>query len=56
MPKKLGDTYSKTSMVTPLNAKSPKADPGPPILNNPLQKPSDDFGFLKDIKGAKKGK
>lgn len=48
MPEKLGNTFGPTSMVTPLNANPGKAEPGPPILNNPLIKPSDPTGYLDE--------
>lgn len=55
---KLGNTYGPTSMVTPLNAEPGKADPGPPLINNPLIKPNDSMGYLDDSTkpGGKKGK
>ena len=57
MPDKLGDTFKNSALVSPLNASPGKADPGPPILNNPLIKPKDDQGFLDDATkpGTKKG-
>lgn len=48
MVDKLGNTFKKTSLVSPLNADPGKADPGPPILNNPLIEPKDDQGYLTD--------
>lgn len=57
MPDKLGNTFKNTAMVSPLNADPGKADPGPPVLNNPLIKPADKDGFLSEPTkvGTKKG-
>jgi hypothetical protein len=56
---KLGNTFKNTSLVSPLNAESGKADPGPGILNTPLIDPNDPQGFLTDsvkpASGRKKG-
>jgi hypothetical protein len=54
MPEKLGDSFKKTDMVTPLNAPPQKPDPGPPILNNPLIKPDDPLDFMGPV--TQKGK
>lgn len=58
MPEKMGNTFKNTSLVSPLNAEPGKADPGPPLMNNPLIKPDDDQGYLTDATkpGGKKGK
>ena len=58
LPTKLGDTYHKSALVSPLAADPGKADPGPPILNNPLIRPVDKDGYLDDPckPGGKKGK
>lgn len=55
---RMGNTFGKTSMVSPLNAEPGKSDPGPGILNNPLIKPNDTMGYLDDPTkpGGKKGK
>jgi len=57
-PGKLGNSFKNTSLVTPLNAEAGKADPGPPILNNPVLYPPDQQGFLKmpSSPGGKGGK
>ena len=46
MPEKMGNTFKKTSMVTPLTADPGKADPGPPVMNTPIVKPNDPLGFM----------
>jgi hypothetical protein len=48
MPEKMGNTFSNTSLVSPLNANPGKSDPGPPITNSPLIKPSDPTGYLDE--------
>ena len=55
-PEKLGNSFGKTSMVTPLNAEPGPEDPGPPINNSPVEKFADPLGFLSQITGAKKDK
>jgi len=46
MPEKLNNDLKKGAMTTPLSAEPGKADPGPPVLNNPVIYPSDHLGFL----------
>ena len=48
MPEKMGDSFKNSSYVGPLNADPGKADPGPVIMNSPLIKPKDDYGFLEE--------
>ncbi len=51
MPDKLGDSLKGGHMITPLNVERPKGDPGPEILNNPVQDANDPLGFMKGIGG-----
>ena len=58
-PDKLGNTL-RAPLVSPLNAEPGKADPGPPILNNPRMEPKDTDGYLTEVTkpggGKKMGK
>jgi hypothetical protein len=45
---KMGNTFRNTALVSPISADPGKADPGPPILNNPLMKPADPTGYLDE--------
>jgi hypothetical protein len=46
MPDKLNNDLKKGAMVTPISTEPGKPDPGPPILNNPVENPSDVLGFI----------
>lgn len=46
MPEKLGNDLKKGAMTTPLSAEPGKADPGPPVMNNPVIYPPDHLDFL----------
>lgn len=54
MPEKLGNTFDKTILKSPLTVGAPKAEQGPDVNNVPVAKPNDPLGFLPS--GGSKGK
>lgn len=52
---KLGNTFSKGPLVSPLNAEPGKPDPGPSVRNSPRINASDPLGFMSGVGSGKKG-
>lgn len=54
MPEKMGNTFDKTMLKSPLNVPAPSGEKGPSVNNIPVAKPDDPLNFIPG--GGSKGK
>lgn len=51
---KMGNTYDKTILKSPLTEGAPKGEKGPNVFNNPVAQPADPLGIVPT--GGDRGK